>query len=192
MHILKINIKQLTLTSILILLFLNSQAQRNKTLRYEDHVYEKNIRSVLFFPSNAPNRIALLPAVLPIMQNFPLILKFDEVNTDEADRYMVKILHCNADWTPSGLNDLEFLNEYNEFSIDEFDFSMATKVHYTHFTYAVPRVKIPGNYLLVVYRYQEISDIIITRRFMVYTNSLNIKSKVGMSSGVSERLIINK
>lgn len=189
MQILKVKIKQPVFTSLFILLFFYSQAQSAKRLLYQDHVYEKNIRSVLFFPGQANGIDPFSPAIIPLAQNFPLVLKFDEVNTDEADRYMVKILHCNADWTPSGLNDLEFLNEYNEFSIDQFDFSMATKVHYTHFTYTVPRVKIPGNYLLVIYRYQDESDLIITRRFMVYTNSLNVKSKVGMSSGVSERLI---
>ena len=189
MQFIKIYLKHLALTQIFVLLFTILYAQNEKVLFFKDHIYEKNIRSVLFFPAQGLTGNPLLPAVLPIIQDNPLILKFDEVNTEEADRYMVKILHCNADWTSSGLKDLEFLNEYNEFSIDEFDFSMATKVHFTHFTYIVPKVKLPGNYLLLVYRNYNEKDIIITKRFMVYANSLNIKSQVGMSASVSERLV---
>lgn len=175
--------------TVFLFLFTTLAAQNEKVLLYKDHIYEKNIHSVLLFPGQNINANPLLPAVLPIVQNFPLILKFDEVYTDEADRYMVKILHCNMDWTPSGLKDMEFLNEYNEFSIDQFDFSMATKVHYTHFTFAVPRVKIPGNYIIMVYRNNDEKDLIITRRFFVYDNRIQVISKIGMSTGVSERLV---
>ncbi len=174
---------------ILVFSFLCSYAQSEKKLLYENHIYEKNIRSVLLYPLDGPVRNPLLPAALPITQNFPLILTFDEVYTDEADRYMVKILHCNMDWSPSSLKDMDFLDEYNEFSIDQFDFSMATKVHYTHFSFVVPRVKKPGNYLLMVYRNYDEKDLIITRRFFVYANNIQIKGEAGMSSGVSQRLV---
>lgn len=178
-----------TFISILLLSSPGLFAQHEKTLLYENHIYEKNIRSVLLYPFDGPERNPMLPAALPITQSFPLILSFDEVYTDEADRYMVKILHCNADWTPSNLKDMDFLDEYNEFSIDQFDFSMATKVHYTHFTFPVPRVKKPGNYLLMVYRNYDERDLIITRRFFVYANNIQIKGGIGMSTGVSQRLV---
>ncbi len=189
MQFFKFSFIQAVFTTVLLFTFLHLFAENEKKLLYENHIYEKNIRSVLLYPLEGPRRDPLLPAALPLNQSFPLALSFDEVYTEEADRYMVKILHCNMDWTPSGLKDMEFLDEYNEFSIDQFDFSMATKVHYTHFSFVVPRVKKPGNYLLVVYRNYDEKDLIITRRFFVYANNIQIKAGVGMSTGVSQRLV---
>ena len=108
---------------------------------------------------------SLYPPSISINQEIPLALKFDEIYTDEADYYKAKLIHCDVNWNPSPISDLQFLFEYNEFNVDDFDFSVATKVPYTHFTFIIPKVKIPGNYLLVIYRDPDENDLIITKRF---------------------------
>jgi hypothetical protein len=65
---------------------------------------------------------------------------------------------------------------------------MATKVPFTHYTFVVPRVRLPGNYLLVIYRDYNDNDIIITRRFIVVDSRVLIQGRQALSTGVTERL----
>lgn len=159
----------------------------SKELEFIDKIYEKQIRTAILYHADDLKATPLYPAAIPIFQRTPLVLKFDEVFTDDADYYKAKIIHCQMNWEPSNLSVLRYLYEYNEFSIDEFDFSIATKVPYTHFTFPVPKVKIPGNYLLVVYRDGDVEDIIISKQFIVYDEKVKIKGDVGLSTGVAQR-----
>lgn len=158
-----------------------------KKLEYIDKIYEDNIKTAILFYADDIKATPLYPAALPIFQRIPLVLKFDELYTNDADYYKAKIIHCNLDWTPSNLSELQYLNDYNEFGVDDFDFSIATKVPYTHFTFPLPRVKLPGNYLLVIYRENDVDDIIISKRFLVYDQRIEIIGEVGLSTGVVQR-----
>lgn len=173
-----------------LIIYFHQTAQANssaKKLEFIDKVYEANIKTPILYNADDLKAAPLYPAAIAIHQQIPLKLKFDEIYTDEADYYRAKLIHCNADWTPSQLSDLQFLYEYNEFNVEEFDFSLTTKVPYTHFTFTVPRVKLPGNYLLVVFREQDEMDLIISKRFIVYDPRIRIMGNVGLSSGVSQR-----
>lgn len=160
---------------------------KEKKLEYIDKIYEDQIKTALLFHADDIKATPLYPAAIPIVQRIPLVLKFDELFTDDADYYKAKIIHCNLDWTPSSLSDLQYLYEYNEFSVDEFEFSIATKVPYTHFTFPVPRVKLPGNYVLVIYRDNDDEDIIISKRFVVFDQRVKILGDLGLSTGVIQR-----
>lgn len=159
----------------------------DKKLEYVDKVYEENIKTPILFKADDPNATPLYPAAIPFFQPIPLVLKFDEIYTDDADYYRARIIHCDFNWTPTHLSELQYLFEYNEFPVDEFEFSIATKVPYTHFTFTLPKVKLPGNYLLVIYREPDEKDIIITRRFIVFDQRVKILGDVGLSSGVIQR-----
>lgn len=165
----------------------NVSADAKKKLEYIDKIYEKNIKTALLFHGDNIKATPLSPAAIPIIQRVPLMLKFDELYTDNAEYYHARILHCNLNWTPSNLSELQYLFDYNEFTIDDFDFSMATKVPYTHFTFTLPRIKIPGNYLLIVYREGDKEDIIISKRFIVFDQKVKVIADIGFSTGVSQR-----
>lgn len=164
-----------------------SEASAVKILHYTDAVYEPNIKTVLFAPADRMHEATLVPSLSPIAQTTPLVLKFDELFTDQAENYMVRILHCTADWKPSDLNELEYMVDFNEFTINDFEFSGISRVPYTHYTFVVPRVKLPGNYLLVVYRNYDQKDIVLSRRFMVLAQQLKIISESSLSTGVAQR-----
>jgi hypothetical protein len=159
----------------------------NKKLEFIDKVYEENIKTPILFRADDLKATPLNPAAISLMQRVPLVLKFDEIYTDEADYYRAKIIHCDFNWQKSQISDLQFLYEYNEFNIDDFEFSVATKVPYTHFTFTLPKVKLPGNYLLVIYREPDEEDVIITKRFVVFDQRIKILADVGLSTGVIER-----
>jgi hypothetical protein len=103
------------------------------------------------------------------------MLEFDELYED-AFSYLAKIIHCNNDWQPSGLSALQYLNEYNEYRVNELEYSFGTKVPYVHYKFRVPKPKISGNYLLVIYSESDPDEIILTRRFMVHEQWVQISS----------------
>jgi hypothetical protein len=148
------------------------QAFGQKKLLYQDAVYEENIKTVMVHPPGTGTRTNLMPAVAPLAaQN--LVLEFDDIQ-ESRNNYYVRFIHCNADWSKSSLLDLDFMTQYNEFNITDYEFSNNTFLPFVHYRFAVPRVKLPGNYLLMVYRDSDKSDIILTARIMIFDNQVSL------------------
>jgi len=145
---------------------LNSQGNP-KTLQRSDQAYEPQIKTVQLYAAGNP----LNPAVTNLAQQ-NLTLEFDDLR-NQNDTYYAKILHCNYNWTESGLQDLDYMTTYNEFPINTYEYSVDTHILYIHYKFAVPPVRIPGNYVLVVYRGSNKDDIILSRRFMVYNTQIS-------------------
>ncbi len=151
-------------------------------LIFSDHVYEeykeyiKTIRIISATPG--PDQ-ELLPAAISMVDPGFLMLEFDDLFA-EYERYQVKFIHCDADWTPSRLFPLDYLDEYNEFIIENYEFSFNTIVPYVHYSFQIPRFKLPGNYLLVVYKDSE-DNVVITRRVLVYDQKFTMKENLEMA-----------
>lgn len=160
------------LASILLLFIISIQAAGQKKLEFVDKSYEEEIRTVMLYPSFGSQRNNLKSAVAPL-QNQNLVLEFDDLQAERSN-YYVKLIHCNHDWTKSSLMDLDFLNDYNEFSINEYELSSNVSLAYVHYYFQLPAVKLPGNYLLIAYRDGDLNDILLTRRFMIYSNQVSI------------------
>ena len=137
-----------------------------KALKLIDLGYEPEIKTIQLHPENAPTE----PAVTSFGK-WDLLLQFDDLR-NQRDTYYAKVIHCNYDWTKSDLQDLDFMTLYNEFPITNNEFSVDTHIPYVHYWFAVPPVKLPGNYVLMVYRGSNKEDIVLTKRFMVYTNQV--------------------
>src|SRR5687768_11182909 len=137
-----------------------------KALRLIDLGYEPEIKTIQLHPENAP----MEPAVTPLGK-WDLVLEFDDLR-DQRDTYYAKVIHCNYDWTKSDLLDQDFMTLYNEFPVTNTEFSVDTHIPYVHYWLNLPPVKLPGNYVLVVYRGSNKDDIILSKRFMVYTNQV--------------------
>ncbi|HEY3403446.1 MAG TPA: DUF5103 domain-containing protein [Ohtaekwangia sp.] len=133
-----------------------------KALKLIDKAYESQVKTILLYPISHP----LAPAVARLGQN-NLVLEFDDLRAD-LDTYYAKIIHCTYDWQMSTLQDLDFMKEYNEFPVNTYEFSVDTHIPYVHYSFRIPQVRLPGNYVLVVYRGSNKEDIILSRRFMVY------------------------
>jgi hypothetical protein len=151
-----------------ILLFLSFSAFTQKQLYFEDFIYEPKIKSVQLYPlvgqSGNPAG-SLNPPIAKLDE--PMILEFDDL-TAQFDQFHVKIIHCTMDWKQSLLSDIEFLPQFNDYLINDYQVSQNTKVPYYHYKIELPQVKISGNYLLIVYREGRRPDYIITKRFIVY------------------------
>jgi Domain of unknown function (DUF5103) len=161
---------------------------QNSDIRLEDYIYTEDIKTVLLYPGiedkENPTRL-ISPPIIPIQSTLPLILEFDDMTTSMTG-LRAKIIHCNADWTKSNLNDIEFTYEYNDYPLTNYEQSFSTKVAYTHYRFEVPRLKLSGNYVLVVS-----SDrgrrTLLTRRFMIYETRVAITAEARFSQGIKQQ-----
>ena len=157
-----------------------SQSSQNsgsnpKTMRYIDFAYEPQIRTISLRPAFDDPQAYLEPAVTRLGE-WNLMLEFDDLR-DQRESYYARIIHCNYDWTRSDLMDLDFLNDFNEFPINNFEFSVDTHIPYVHYQINLPPVKLPGNYMVVVYRGSDENDIILSKRFMVFDTRVSFENE---------------
>ncbi|OHX65268.1 type IX secretion system plug protein [Flammeovirga pacifica] len=150
----------------------------NKKIRYSDFVYDPNVRTVQLYTlgGNTINKQLNLP-ITSLQKRVPILLEFD-VFGDDADYYEAELVHCNRDWTPSELQPIEFMKDFNSFKLNDFDFSMNTRVPFVHFKFQLPSVQMSGNYIIKVYREGKKQDLIITKRFIVSEESASIGASV--------------
>ena len=82
----------------------------DKTLRYQDYSYVPEVRSVqCYVATGQPNEV-FSPPVMPLGQSPGIMLEFDVLG-EQSQRYTAKLIHCDVDWKPSVLTDMQFLNE---------------------------------------------------------------------------------
>lgn len=81
-------------------------------------------------------------------------ISFDEL-THEYHRYTYKIVHCNADWTPSDLFETDYLQGFSDNVIEDYQNSLNTTMLYTHYRFALPndevQLLLSGNYRVDIF-----------------------------------------
>lgn len=157
-----------------------------KELKYHNYVYEKNIKTVQLYQENQQ----LSYPILFLNQPGRLTLEFDVLNGN-AENFYVTVVHCTHDWEDSGLVPNEYLTSLNNDIITHFRSSISTLTPYVHYQYSFPNenlgVKLPGNYLLKVFRNQDEEDIILTHRFLVSDQTIYVNGSVNIAASASLR-----
>lgn len=165
----------------------NSAATYYPDLEFENKSYKEQIQTVQLIHFKGNQMASTNNAVMELGKNERLLLTFDDINSQQQ-QYFAKIIHCNKDWTAkSNIQSMDYLEEFNQFPIREFEFSFDTKLGYIHYEWNVPRVGLSGNYLIVVYQNTNEDDIILSERFMVHENKTGINYQVSASNVVSKR-----
>ncbi|MDE5915621.1 MAG: DUF5103 domain-containing protein, partial [Duncaniella sp.] len=110
-----------------------------------------------------------------------LTVSFDELG-DERRFMRYELIHCDALWQPEGLVASEFLDGFNEGTVEDYDFSRATLVHYVHYSITIPnreiRITETGNYLLRVYDESNPDETLLQARFGVSDFSAGVYAGV--------------
>ena len=123
----------------------------------------------------------LFPPIIELNSNEHITISFDEM-TEEASYLQYSLVHCNADWRPSALSELEYLDGFNTNPIETFDYSIATFAHYVHYSLTLPnedvQFKASGNYVLLVYPENEPEQILLQVSFSVYENDILVAPSV--------------
>jgi hypothetical protein len=104
-------------------------------------------------------------------------LSFDDLSLKYSNYYL-RIIHCQADWTPSNLSEIEYLSDFNDVPIRDSQNSMGTKIPYLHYQILLPKVRITGNFIAEVYLNRNKKDTVITKRFSVYQTEIQIAAKI--------------
>lgn len=150
-----------------------------QNLPTDDRIADPAIKTVLLYPvlGSDPTDPAqtLNPPIIDQSVETQLMLEFDDL-TATFRPFRAKFVHCNADWQRSILNDIEFTYEYNDYPIQDYQISQNTKIPYYHYRFPVPKVKLPGNYVLVVYNERNPNQIYFSRRFSTYLNRVGVSA----------------
>jgi len=153
---------------------------------FEDRVFDENIQAVRLYPGGADFSTQTNPPVISLTGSAALVLHFDDI-AYEAEMYSAKIIHCNVDWTPSRLRDADYLQQYNEFNVNQYEYAINTRVPYIHYTFAIPRVTKSGNYIIKVYRGRDESQTVFTKKFMVFQNQVTLGAAIVPPSRTQDR-----
>lgn len=133
--------------------------------KYSEVLPPDNIKTIQLFNPQTNNQTPLIR-----LGGEYLILSFDDLKAGYQE-YNYKIEHYNADWTPSGIFQSEFLDGYSSDFIRTYRNSFNTYQIYTNYQLQIPnrdvRLKLAGNYSIKVYTKDE-NNPIFTRRFAVY------------------------
>lgn len=164
----------------------DSSSTSGKKIIYDNQDYETNIGMVQLYPNGSSPQSSIEYPTIALANPSGMRLEFDLLQKN-ADYVNVRMVHCTSDWRESNLNDIQFLKEYNEFAVNEYDFSQNTRTQYVKYGVNLPTPIKSGNYLLIAYRDSDQSDLLFTRRFLVYDNRARIQSSIRSSNIVSKR-----
>ena len=142
---------KIRLLAILIFLALAPRALAADDTR--NAVYDEHVRSLQVFEGDAlftePGTAAMV-----LGDDCGIRVEFD-ILADDRQYLRYSVTHCNADWRPSGLAYMEYVDGFNEGQVEDYAYSEVTGVHYVHYTIRIPdgqmRPLISGNYLLRVW-----------------------------------------
>lgn len=133
----------------------------------ENNTYQNHIKSIVV---SVNGDIESIP-VLRLSSNDFIVMTFDDLNNSEDD-FFYRIVHCDRDWNRTEMNELDYIDGFNDEIFRVWEFSEVTEVEFTHYWIQFPnrdtRFKISGNYMLHVYQ-KDGEDIIpmVSRRFVI-------------------------
>ncbi len=155
---------------------LPAKAQRNEVL--SPHIQSLQIKV---------NNNWLAPPIIILNSEDVMEISFDELS-HEYHRFQYEVSHYNADWTPSGLNEIDFLEGFNNNPIEDYQNSINTTMLYTHYRIPFPndqvKLKVSGNYMITVYNDKDNSKPICKVYFSVIEKKVSISATVSSNTDI--------
>lgn len=139
-------------------------------LRYENYIYDKNVKTVQLFRKGWNESF---PIISLQDKGDQLHLTFDDLNSNLRN-VGYTFIHCSADWEPSDLMKIEYLNGITDQTVETYGFSSTMYQPFVKYDLNFPNQNISfsksGNYLLVVYDQDNNNSPLLTWRFFVLDN----------------------
>jgi hypothetical protein len=130
------------------------------------------------------------PLELPVIElnsNEKIKISFDEMSY-YSKNFNYKIIHCNADFSPSVLTESEFLNGFYSGLINDFALSENTLTLYTNYQFFVPNddfsFKVSGNYAVLIYQDNDLENLAAAACFSVVEPAVQIDLKTTANTDI--------
>lgn len=171
-------------SAIIVFLLFLSQLSYSQVYEgpYIDMVYHPQIRTLQFYPNFGNQNDAIRPPVIAKNSAQSLVVEFDVLG-EEMPQLVAKIMRLNKNWLPAVEMETDYLEDYNEYNIELYTPSFNGKVPYVHYRFGLPRVKISGNYLLIVHDINNEDEVYFTKRFSCYDDFLTITKDISSFTG---------
>ena len=165
-------------TSLFIILTLNSWATiKTDKFYYQNAVYHEEIKSVQLYRDGNE----LSNPVIELGSDARLLLKFDDL-TEDAKNYSYTIIHCDAGWNESYIQQSEYLTGFPDNPLSDFAISFNTTVKFVNYQLLIPNdncaPKYSGNYALVVFEENNRENLVLIQRFYVLEPKVRIEALV--------------
>lgn len=110
------------------------------------------------------------PVIKPNNASSAIRISFDELA--ESNRFLrYRLIHCNSDWQPSSLSELDYLDGFNIGDINDYALSERTLTHYVHYDLVLPNETmhptVSGNYLVEIFDEDDPETVLLQARFMI-------------------------
>ena len=155
-------------------------------LRHQNFIYSPTVKTVILERNNEP----LTDAVIVLNSGQQLHLRFDDLNT-EVKNYYYRFIHCDFNWLPSSLHESDYIDGFFYEQVQQYYPSFNTYQVYYHYSTVFPsdqmRITKSGNYILVVYDNENPEQAVITWRFRVIEQLVNIESDIHRATAIEER-----
>ncbi len=164
----------------------NSRAVNTDYFLYGDFIHQNNIKTVLFNQEG----FELSDPLIRMGSDNHLVLRFDDLDADYKNYYYT-IIHCDAHWQPSELRQFEYIEGFFDDQITEYHRSINTRVPFTHYRLEFPNRNLmptkSGNYILKVFLDGNRNNVVLTRRFMLFEQTVSIEGYVDRANLVRYR-----
>jgi virulence-associated protein VagC len=133
---------------------------------YTNQVYNDKIKTVQFYKEGWN----LSYPIITLNSNETLTFQFDLLD-DQAETYYYTFVHCDKDWKKSDILTNDYLEGFAENPVEDYQASFNTTISYFHYNISFPndkvKLRLSGNYVLIIYPVDRPADPAITRRFII-------------------------
>lgn len=158
----------------------------------DNRIFDSHIHSVWLGNTNWE----FSEPVISLGSDQKLELRFDDLSGDSRS-FGYTMIHCDMNWRKSQLSENEYLSGFYKGVIRDSESSFNTTFSYINQRLIFPEEDclpvISGNYVLIVYDESDPEKIILTRRFFVAENSMDVEAAIrqpasGLNSSTGQQL----
>jgi len=143
----------------------------------ENKVYDENIRTIRVLNVNSNYTMP----ILDLGGDDKLLIKFDDLSAEITD-YSYTLFHCDENWEKTSLTFFEYASGMQQLFVDDYDYSRNTLQKYIHYQFTVPnddiKLKISGNYMLMVYKNHDPEQVVFSQRIMVVEQRASVQMEL--------------